>query len=272
VGSEYLEKALAEDTNRSEEYARILTDLARILWYCTGDQTRALDLMNESLGIWRTKKNLREQAIVLSQLGKHVTAFSKDYLAGAGYCEESLEIARKVGDEWLVNDSLAHLCQSYMCLEKFEQGKPFVEELVTSSEKLEQPWEMVLSHHFSGDCALGLKDFQIAERKYGVAVSTALKYEVIAYVAFDLQGVAFSVSGQSRWAKAIRLDAAARRVFDRIGFKIDGAAEFWDNFIDTYIEFAKKQLSEKLTQQYMEEGRAMEIEQAVEYALDIERD
>jgi predicted ATPase len=272
LGKDYLEKALSSDTKKSEAYARILPDLARILWYSSGDHSRALSLMKESLGIWRKFKNLREEAFVLSELGKHASAAAKDYEASLRYSEKSLKIARKVGDSGLLNNCLAQLCQSYICLQKFEKAKPFVEELVISSEKLEQPWEIVLSHHFSGDCSLGSKNFKEAETKYGIAVSSALKYGVITYVAFDLQGVAFSVSGQSRWAKAVRLDAAARKIFDQIGFKIDGAAEFWDIFISTYIEYAKNQVGEELARKYEEEGRNMELEAAIEYALDFDKD
>jgi hypothetical protein len=171
-----------------------------------------------------------------------------------------------------MNSCLAELCQSYIYLQKFDQAKPFVEELVISSEKLEQPWEIVLSHHFSGDCALGSRNFKEAEKEYGIGVTSALKYGNTLYVAIDIQGVAYSVSGQSRWAKAIRLDAAARKIYSQLGVEIDGVAEFWDVFIATYIEGAKKQVGEELTRKYEEEGRNMELEAAVEYALDFKKD
>ena len=172
----------------------------------------------------------------------------------------------------MANRSLADLCQSYIQFQKYDEAKPFVEELVISSEKLQQPWEIVLSHHFRGDCALGTKDFKEAEKEYGEAVISAQKFGNTAYVAVDLQGVAFALSGQSRWAKSIRLDAAARMIYDEIGMQIDGVAEFWDVFIATYIESAKQELGEEITRKHQEEGRAMETEQAVEYALDFDKD
>jgi hypothetical protein len=45
--------------------------------------------------------------------------------------------------------------------------------------------------------------------------------------------------------------------------------EFW---IDAYINSAKKQVGEELTRKYEEEGRNMELEAAVEYALDFDKD
>jgi hypothetical protein len=183
-----------------------------------------------------------------------------------------MQLAKKVGDQGLAIRALADLCQSYIQLQKYEQAKPLVEELVVSSEELQQPWEIILSHHFRGDCALGTKKYKEAEKEYGHAVLSAVEYENTVYVALDLQGVAFALAGQSRWAKSIRLDAAARKIYDQIGMKIDGIAEFWDVFITTYTERAKKEVGEEPSRKYEEEGRAMETEQAVEYALDFDKD
>ena len=227
--------------------------------------------MKESLVIWRKLKNLREQAIVLSSLGRHAS-IGNDYETCLKYNEESLEIARKIGDPGLANNCLADLCQSYICLHEFEKAKPFVEELVICSEKLEQPWEIVLSHHFRGDCSQGCKKFKEAEKEYGIAATSALKYGNTFYAGVDLQGVAFALSGQSRWVKAIRLDAAARKIYDQAGFNINTTAEFWLEFIDIYIEGAKKQVGEELTKKYEEEGKNMEFEAAIKYALDFDKD
>jgi len=270
LGTDYLEKAVSADKEKSESYARVLAELGRIQWY-GGDHPRAVKIMKESLAIWRKYKNLKEQAIVLSLLGRHASA-TDDHETRLKYNEESMQLAKKVGIPGLANNCLADFCQSLICLQRFEQAQPFVEELVVTSEKLEQPWEIILSHHFRGDCALGTEDFLKAEKEYGHAVVSAQKFGNTAYIAIDLQGVAFSLSGQSKWAKSIRLEGAARKIYDQIGMVVEGIAEFWDVFIDTYIDTAKKEVGEELTRKYMEEGRAMETEKAVEYALDFDKD
>jgi non-specific serine/threonine protein kinase len=270
LGMDYLERAVSESTDKSESYAHVITRLGMFI-HLLGDSERTINLLHESLNIWRQFKNYREEAIVLGLLGKYAS-YSKDHEKGLKYNEKSLEIARKIDDPGLLNNCLADLCQCYIGLRKFEQAKPFVEELVVSSEKLQQPWEIVLSHHFRGDCSLGTRNFNAAEKEYGLAVTSAVKYGNTLYVALDLHGVAYSVSGQSRWAKAVRLDAAARNIYKQLGIEIYGVAEFWDEFIDTYIEGAKKHLGEKLSQKYEEEGKKMELEAAVEYALDFDKD
>jgi non-specific serine/threonine protein kinase len=270
LGKDYLEKAISEDSEKSEAYARVLAELGRLAFYST-EKSGPIEFMKESLGIWRKTNNLREQAIVLGSLGRHASR-TDDFETVLKYNKEGMQLARKVGDQELANRCLADLCQSYIQLQQYDQARPYVEELVITSEKLQQPWEIVLSHHFRGDCALGTKEFKEAEKEYGHAVISAQKFGNTAYIAIDLQGVAFALAGQSRWDKSIRLDAAARKIYDQIGMQIEGVAEFWDVFVATYTEHAKKEAGEELTRKYQEEGRAMETEQAVEYALDFEKD
>ena len=48
--------------------------------------------------------------------------------------------------------------------------------------------------------------------------------------------------------------------------------DFWDEWIDSYIEGAKKEVGEELAKKYEEEGIAMGFEKAAEYALDFKKD
>jgi hypothetical protein len=129
-----------------------------------------------------------------------------------------------------------------------------------------------MARHFLGDCALGNKDFREAERKYSLGVVTGLKYGTVFLAAADLMGVAFSLSGQSRLAKCVWLEAAAWKKSRELGVSLSGVAEFWDVWIDTYIMGAREKLGEELTLKYEEEGKNMSFEAAVEYALDFDRD
>jgi hypothetical protein len=129
-----------------------------------------------------------------------------------------------------------------------------------------------MARHFLGDCAHGNKDFKESEKRFGLGVKTALQYGTIHLAAADLQGVAFSVAGQSWWPKLIRLDAAVRKKATENGFSVNGVAEFWHEWIDTYIGGAIQNLGEELTHQYEEEGKNMGFDAAVKYALDFDKD
>jgi non-specific serine/threonine protein kinase len=72
LGKYYMEKAISDDTEKSEAYARVLTELGRHAFYST-EKSEPIELMKKSLNIWRKTKNLRELAIVLSSLGRHAS-------------------------------------------------------------------------------------------------------------------------------------------------------------------------------------------------------
>jgi hypothetical protein len=179
---------------------------------------------------------------------------------------------RRKWDSGLINHCLLYLCTNLVHSKQYERGKPLTEELLLSSEKLEQIFGIESALHLLGDCTLGVKDFKGGEKRYAQGVETSLRYGNILYVTFDIQGIAFALSGQRRWVKSIRLDAAARDQFKKIGMVVDGMFGFWDEWIDTYIEGAKKEVGEELAKKYEEEGIAMGVEKAAEYALDFKKD
>ena len=151
-------------------------------------------------------------------------------------------------------------------------AKPLVEESLISSVKLDNAWGIECARHLLGDCAQGIRDFKEAEKRYALTIETSLKYGFIWLAACDLQGVAFALSGQGRLAKAIRLDVAAREKIRTIGGTLDGMVPFWDEWIETYLGGARKEVGNEMTRKYEEEGRKMEFEDAIKYALDFDRD
>ena len=103
-----------------------------------------------------------------------------------------------------------------------------------------------------------------------MTVEKAIKYNNSGHGAIDLQGVAFALSGQQRWVKAIRVFAAASEYAKSLGLEI--GVGFWSEWIDTYIGAAREELGEELTRKYEQEGSAMGYEKAVQYAQNYEQD
>ncbi len=270
---DYLEKALSKVTGKSEAYAQVVSGLGRIYSLIeTGDRwLRANNFLNQGLTIWRQLKNPREEAIVLSEIG-YPYFQSGDFKTALGYIEESLELARKVESPGLVNYCLSNLCQLFVHSKNYERGKPLVEELLISSQKLGQPLGIYSARHYQADCAQGMKEFKEAEKRYGLAIETALNYGYVLWATTDLQGVAFALSGQSRWAKSIRLNSAANEKYRDFRVAIKGMMKFWDEWIENYLEGASKKAGKELTRKYEEEGRRMGFESAIRYALDFDKD
>lgn len=271
LAKEYLEKANAINIQDPETRARILFGLGNHVLYF-GESERHMELLENSLSIWRDLGNLREQANILGLLGYIYLVHYKERDKGINYGKESLELSKRTGAPGLINHCLMHFCSSMVHSKQFEEAFPFVEELIVSSEELNQPMEKLTARHYHSDCTLGIKDYWEAERRYGLGMKTALEYGNILVGFGDMQGIAFALSGQSRFAKCLRLNAASEEKARSIGMTIKGLFEFWDEWIETYIYGAKKEVGEELAKQYEEEGIAMGFEEAVEYALDFEKD
>ncbi len=271
LGTEYLERALSKVTEKTEAYARVLFGLAMILLYSDKDKSHIMELMNQSLEIWRKFKKSREEAWVLSEISEQYILM-EDYVSGQKYGEQSLKIAKELGNQGLINHCLMFVCEGIVYSKQYERGRQFAEELLLTSERLGHILGIENARHLLGDCAQGMHNYIEAEKRYAHGIETGLEYGFLWLAACDMQGVAFALSGQKRWAKAIRLDIASREKVKTLGGTFDGMVPFWDEWIETYLGGARKEVGEELTSKYEEEGRNMGFEAAVEYAMDFDKD
>jgi tetratricopeptide (TPR) repeat protein len=270
LGRSYLETALSTTIRDPEVKARLLYGYGYCFWFLN-EMDRAFQLAKESLDIWRGLDNPWEEAQILALLSAADLDIN-GYEFALEYSQKGLEIARDLGKSGLINHCLIQVTQNLVYGKQFERGLPYVEELIESSENLEQPWTITVARHFHSDCALGMKDFLEAERRYGLAIQTALKYGNDFIAMGDMQGIAFALSAQKRWKKSLRLNGASIEKGKAMGISTQGKVECWDEWIETYIESAKKAIGEELAKQYEEEGFALGFDKAVEYALDFEKD
>jgi predicted ATPase len=265
TGLEYLERAKSIDANKSGAYALVLYGLATLVIYI-GEIPRSIDLLNESLEIWRQLDNPWEQAIVLC-FYSFVLAAAGEPEAGLKCSEESIEIARNIDNPILINYCLIDLAQSYIHSKMYNRAQPIIEEFLSSADEQKQPDLVLRAHRFLGDCALKQEKFEEAEKAYSLALKTALEYGNMLDAAFELQGIAFAVSMQKRWDKAIRLGAAALEKAISLGTSTYGLIKFYDEMIDTYIGGAREKLGEELTMKYEEEGKQGKTGRRTDYEI-----
>lgn len=67
LGCDFLERALAKNTTQTEPYARVFYGLGLML-SLTEEVPKAIDLLNESLNLWRQNENIEVEAAVLRDL------------------------------------------------------------------------------------------------------------------------------------------------------------------------------------------------------------
>ena len=130
-----------------------------------------------------------------------------------------------------------------------------------------KPWNL----HFYSDCAIMRKDFDEAEKRYSVAMNSYLRNGNVVEACNDFQGLAFALSGQKRYMKALRLQGAIQAKQDEFGIPT-AQVKFWLDWFEEYLNGARKAVGEEKAAKYEQEGRQMGFENAVEYALDFGRD
>jgi hypothetical protein len=142
------------------------------------------------------------------------------------------------------------------------------------AEELENLYLICASHHMLGDCALIDGIYDESEREYGMGLKTTLKYGDTSYTCTEMVGVAMSVAGQGRYAKSLKLNAAATKMAKSFGSWIPEEIPlvFWHELVQKFIVGTREKLGEELTNQYEEEGRAKSFDEAVNYALNFEID
>ena len=130
------------------------------------------------------------------------------------------------------------------------------------------------AHHMLGDCSLIEGEYHESERQYGLGLETTLEYDDTTYTCTEMLGVAMSVAGQGRFAKALRLNAAATKMAKSVGCWIPEEIPlvFWHELVIKLIVGTREKLGEELTNQYEEEGLVMSFEEAVKYALNFKID
>ncbi len=269
TGNEYLSRALSKQEEHSFAVARALFAHG-IIQSWQRKFSEGLSAVEKSIQIWHELDEQKELVHVLVDVGMLKNALG-DHENGMKDSEESVRIAEKLGDPRLICRSKTHLSFGYVTQFQHEKAEPLAKECIEQALKLGMPREIMDARHYYSDCALERDESEEAERRYSEALRAALDYGDMWEAAAEMQGMAMGIAGQGRYKKALRLNGAALREWEELGVTIP-TIKFWDILMERNIGRAKKELGEKAADELENEGRQMEFERAVEYALDFEKD
>jgi hypothetical protein len=166
------------------------------------------------------------------------------------------------------------LSQGLVNLKRFNEARTIAGEIISNAESLGNYFGMFAGHHNLADCALMEGKYLESEQEYGTGIEIVMQYQDMVPVLVELTGIAMSVSGQGRYAKGLRLNSAATVAAMKTGTLIPEKMGllFWQEQVQLHIVGARKKLGEKLTKKYESEGLEMKLQEAIDYALDYERD
>ena len=244
--------------------ARALLGAANVLLW-QGDPEAAQSRAKDAAQTWRELGKFNEVGLTVEAIG-WAQFNSGDDLAARATFEECLRIQGEVGDPFLMNRARVGLAQVLTALHEVERMRPMAREIIAFSASHHDQRGEHSGWHFLADAALieGRCDESI--RHYRTSLLLARELGDRVETSFEVQGVAMSLAGQGHAAAALRLDAAARAEWKRLG--VDLYVRFWDELMKRYLGRAREQLGPDASAAEWERGSRISLDEAVTIALE----
>ncbi len=255
--------ASAPDPPRAA-WARALWGIANTLAW-QGDATAARPRMEEALRIWRQLGDLREVALALEGIGWAQILGGEDQ-AACGTFEECLRLQREHGDPPLVNRAMVALAQVLVALGRVEEARPMASQVLAYAQAHDDRRSEHFGWHYLADCALiegGDCDASLMLYQRSLVLAQALGDRL--ETAFELQGVAMSLAGRGDPERALRLAAAAKAEWERLG--VDIHIRFWDALLERYLGQARRALGAEAADRAWRDGQRLAFDEAIAIAL-----
>jgi hypothetical protein len=217
------------------------------------------------VAIWRDAGRQREIGLALLELGWGYF-YAGDDDASRQSMEESLRIAKSVGERPLISRARVGLMQVLVALGELEIVEPMAREALADAERQDDLRSAHFAHHFLADCALIRGDCAMAGPRYRRALELAVELGDRSETTFEIQGMAMAAAGVSLAARALRLGGAAKAELDSLGIDYTGI-RFWNALLDRYLGRARAELGAAAAEAAWQEGRRTDLESAIEEAL-----
>ncbi|MBI1742119.1 tetratricopeptide repeat protein [Candidatus Acetothermia bacterium] len=258
--------ALRRELGDRKGVANSLNNLGLIA-YNQGDFERAARMHTESLALRREVGEKWGVASSLNNLG--VVAHSQgDYEKATAFYDESLALKRELGDQRGISYSLSNLGVLAYLQGKYEQAVVFYEESLQIRRALSDKMGVAgsLINLASVRLEQGKYRQSIALSKEGLAVARELGAKAL--VIECVGGLASALGVSSDPEQAARLFGAVEALSE--AFKIPVQAVDRANF-ERKVALTRSRLSPEIFAAAWAMGRAMSLEQAIEYALQEEK-
>jgi len=267
---------LATARSRSEESAAIFREIGDLrglalalitLGQSTlflGDAKRAGALLEEGLALYRQIGVERGVAQALFLSGQART-FQGDFGTARSFVEESLALYRQLGDEWWVAQALNSLGDIARMQGEYEEAQTLYEQSLDMFRKLRAKTELPASLHNLGHLAIVRGDVAQATSLFEESLALHQETRNMAGISESLAGFAGAAGAQGQPERAATLFGASDALHAAISAPTWPAERL---AYDRNLAAARTQLNEDTWVAAWEKGRAMRLEQAIEYALE----
>ncbi|HEV2741689.1 MAG TPA: LuxR C-terminal-related transcriptional regulator, partial [Rubrobacter sp.] len=264
-GRRWIEGVLAKGDALSEDLrAKVLYADGAVSWGLR-ENSDTIRLLEQSRALFRQAGDRHGEALALAASGVP-TLQQGDVDRATGILEEGIELLREAGDKWETSFMLAHLGMIY--LDRGEDARAtrhFEESLALSRET---------GHKFAGSVSLynlarvaeARGDDDRAAGLYAVGLTLALELGDKANAAYCLEGLARVTSARGDHEGAARIFGAAEALLEAAGDPLYAHAQDRADYARA-VDALRSRLDEEAFRAAWTEGRRMEMERAVGYAL-----
>jgi len=228
-----------------------------------GDYERAKELLEESLRLSREADDKWGIADALLELGA-ISLYLDDHELAKECYEESINLCRRLGYGLRLADLLNSLGDVYMLEDDFERGADLSEEAAVLYRERGYKGGLHWALNSMGWVALLQGNHERARTSYAESLTLCLELGDRLTASESLEGLA-CISGAEREAEwAARLFGAGEALREEVGSEHMPEE---DALREPYLAAVRSRLDEAAWETAWAEGRAMSMEQAIDYAL-----
>ncbi len=262
----WLDTALARGTDASPFVLPKTIAAAVYFAWRLGDHARATALGEQGLALCRRLGDQKHAASLLIWLGISALRQGNDDRARALY-EESLHSSRALGDTWLTALALSQLGILASHLSDHEEASRLLTESLALMKALGDRYMIAYILSIQGGAARRQGDTEQAAARYVESLVLSRPFVEWWTSGRSLEGLAWVASVKGHLQKAARLFGAAEVVRETVGDYITVLARPTH---ESCVASVRAGMGDAAFSAAWAEGRAMTLEQAIEYALTVE--
>jgi predicted ATPase/class 3 adenylate cyclase/transcriptional regulator with XRE-family HTH domain len=235
-----------------------------IIAYDQGDHVSGRSQMEESLAIRRELGDKKGIAQSLNNLG-NAAQYQGDYASARSLQEESLAIERELGNKRGIAYSLNNLGSVAYLQGDYATARSLLEESLAINGELGDKNIVVILLSNLGELAQRQGDASRAGQLYAESLNMGREIGAKAWIAISLIGLGGLACTGRQPIRGARLLGAAEALLEAIGAVLEPSERVP---YDWGVAAAHAQLDEAAFEKAWQEGQAMSMEQAIEYALE----
>jgi DNA-binding CsgD family transcriptional regulator/tetratricopeptide (TPR) repeat protein len=235
-----------------------------------GDNERAGALLEENLSVLREleksgEATTRKRISLFNLLGILALNQEKDYAKGIALWEESLSLAREIGDTFHVGTTLGNLGYATVLLGDYQRAAAWSEESLKIAHEMAYA-EIVPENHVNlGLAALGQDGHERAAASLREALSISQGAGRKATVINALEGLSSLAGAKGEDTRAAILWGSAETARQNTGIALPPGERA---FHEPYLASVRSRQGGEAWEEALAEGRTMSLDEAAEYALD----